>query len=129
MTSTSIENNSNKILFILKHSPYGSLKAQESLDMLLMAAAYEMKVSVLFFSEGLFQLINDQNPADSSIDRQNILKTLGVLDVYGVENQYIHAEFYDEMSLSGKLDENQKELIHGEHIAGLLNQFQFVIAI
>ncbi|MCK7492950.1 MAG: sulfurtransferase complex subunit TusD [Comamonadaceae bacterium] len=51
-----IHANAEEILFVLRHPPHGSMNAQESLDMILAAAAFDQSVSLLFLDDGVFQL-------------------------------------------------------------------------
>ncbi|MEM6710508.1 MAG: DsrE family protein, partial [Pseudomonadota bacterium] len=47
-------------LFLFRRSPYSSQAAQEALDTLLVAAAYDRPVRVLFLDEAVLQLVAAQ---------------------------------------------------------------------
>lgn len=85
-----------KILYVLTQAPYSNAQGQEALDMLLIGAAFEQDVSVLFMQNGVFQLKDQQN-TEQSTSLQNIkqfTKTFRALEDFGVENIYV-----DELSL------------------------------
>lgn len=79
-------------LFILRHSPYGSLLAREAIDMAMAAAAFDQKVQLLFMHDGIFQLKAEQNT--EALHSKNLSKTLGALALYD-----IHDIFVDQASL------------------------------
>lgn len=92
-----------KILFISRHSPYRSSHAREALDALLASTPYDQDLSILFIDDGIFQLINNQNP--ENIHQKNLGSSLKALSFYDVENIYL-----DENSLV-KRNIHQQDLI------------------
>jgi tRNA 2-thiouridine synthesizing protein C len=82
------------VLFVFRHSPYGSALAREGLDALLAAAVYEQDVAVLFVNDGVFQLLDQQQVAS---DSKNHAKMLSALPIYGVDKLYV-----DEASLGAR---------------------------
>ena len=74
---------SKKILFLLNRAPYGSSYALEALESVLVAAAFEQRVSLLFKGAGLHQLLAGQDGA--AIGQRTVGKVLSALPGYGVE--------------------------------------------
>lgn len=74
------------LLYIFKSAPYGSPVAQEGLDALLAAAIFDQRISVLFIDEGVFQLIDQQNPSQ----QKNQAKMLQALAMYDVDQCFVH---------------------------------------
>ena len=72
-----------KILFLLNRAPYGSSYALEALESILVAAAFEQQVSLLFKGVGLHQLLTGQDGA--AIGQRTLGKVLSALPEYGVE--------------------------------------------
>ena len=95
-----------KMLFIVTQAPYSNSVGQEALDALLIAAAFEQEVSVLFIHNGVFQLKNkqDTHQANSTLkDIKQFTKTFKALGDFGVEHVYV-----DDLSLASRgLDADQ----------------------
>ena len=49
-------------LFVMRRMPFSGIYVQETLDMLLTAAAFDQSVSVLFADDGVLQLKKHQHP-------------------------------------------------------------------
>lgn len=78
--------NPKHFVYLMRSAPYNSHAAQEGLDALLAAAAFAQQVSVLFFDEGVFQLLADQQPQQ----QKNLAKMLQALAMYDVERCFVH---------------------------------------
>lgn len=76
-----------RALFIQHASPYSSNSAAETLDALLVAAAFGMEVSVLFQDDGVWQLMAGQ--AAGAIGRKSVVSQLNALSLYDVEKVYV----------------------------------------
>lgn len=74
---------SKKILFLLNRAPYGSSYALEALESVLVAAAFDQQVSLLFKGAGLYQLLAGQDGA--AVGQRTLGKVLGALPEYGAE--------------------------------------------
>lgn len=76
-----------KILHVHRQAPHGSSSAQEALDMLLISAAFEQELSVLFIDDGVYQLLSEQDP--QCFGRKNFSKTFRALEHYDVHRLYV----------------------------------------
>ena len=56
-----------KILYVFTQAPYSTSAGIEALDALLIGAAFEQEVSVLFIHNGVFQLKDQQVASDLSL--------------------------------------------------------------
>jgi len=114
-----------KIMYVVTQSPYSNSAGQEALDALLIGAAFEQEVSVLFIHNGVFQLKNQQSTAHESSEISSIkqfTKTYKALEDFGVENVYV-----DSLSMASRgLDESQLmmsvTLLDSEQVSSLLAQ-------
>jgi tRNA 2-thiouridine synthesizing protein C len=79
-----------KILFISRHAPYGSSLAKDALDAVLASSAYDQQLSLLFMDDGVFQLLNNQIPAE--IAQKSFSSILPVLPLYEINSIYVHYE-------------------------------------
>lgn len=78
-----------KILFINRTSLAESIRAQEALDALLMASAFNQEVNLLFMDDGILQLKSE--PRDELCSQKNFTKTFRALSLYDIKNVYVDA--------------------------------------
>lgn len=76
-----------RFLFINQHPPYGTFKAKEALDALLMASVFEQTIQVLFLGDGIFQLKKDQQA--KAIGVKNVASQLAALSVYDINDIFV----------------------------------------
>jgi len=69
-----------RILFVVSHAPQRGALTAELLDELLITAAFEQKVSVLFVGDGAYQLVAGDDPGTARGYRA--LPTYDVHDVF-----------------------------------------------
>lgn len=82
-----------KFMYLNRRAPYGSVYALESLEVVLIGAAFDQDVSLVFVDDGVYQLKKDQQTTvDDGIGVKNFSKTYRALDGYDVEKLYVHEE-------------------------------------
>ncbi len=81
---------SKKFLYINRKAPHGSIYAQESLEVVLIAAAFEQDVALAFVDDGVYQLM--QNQDTSGIGSKNFSPTYRALGDYDVNQIYVEQE-------------------------------------
>jgi len=79
-----------KFLYLNRRAPHGTIYAQESLEVVLIGAAFDQDVSIVFMDDGVFQIHNDQDT--SAIETKNFAKTFRALEMYDVEKLYVEEE-------------------------------------
>ena len=79
-----------RFLWLSRRAPHGSIQAQEGLDALLMAVAFEQPVSVVFLDDGVYQLRRGQDPAE--IGGKHFCAGFPSLAVYDVHDVYAECE-------------------------------------
>ncbi len=84
----------SKPLFIQHRAPYQGYSALETLDALLVAAAFGQNPSVLFQGDGVWQLLPSQEA--QLMARASVVAQLEALPLYDVDDIYV-----DEESLIG----------------------------
>ncbi len=87
-----------KFLYINRRAPYGTIYALESLEVVLIGAAFEQDVSLAFIDDGVFELIDGQDTA--GIGMKNFSKTYRALGDFEVRKLYVEREFLEERGLS-----------------------------
>ncbi len=76
-----------KFMFLNRRAPYGTIYAWESLEVVLIAAAFEQEVSLMFVDDGVFELVKGQDT--SEIGMKNFSPTYRTLGDYEVRHMYV----------------------------------------
>ena len=87
-----------KFMYVNRKSPYGTIYALESLEVVLITAAFDQDVSLVFTDDGVYQLMKNQNT--EGIGMKNFSATYSALVDYEVKKVYIDKESLEERGLS-----------------------------
>lgn len=87
-----------KFLYVNRRAPYGTVYALESLEVVLIGAAFEQDVSMAFIDDGVFQLKKDQDT--SEVDMKNFSPTYRALEMYDVEKLYVDKQSMEERGMT-----------------------------
>ncbi len=85
-------------MYLNRRSSFGTVYAIESLEVVLIAAAFEQDVSLAFIDDGVYQIVEGQN-ADG-IGMKNFSKTFHALGDYDINKLYVSAESLEERGLN-----------------------------
>lgn len=89
-----------KFLFVNRKAPYGTIYALESLEVVLIAAAFEQDVSLAFLDDGVYELTKGQD--SKKTEMKNFSPTYRALEGYDVEKLYVEKESLDTRGLTEK---------------------------
>ena len=90
-----------KFLYVNRKAPYGTIYALESLEVVLIGAAFDQDVSLAFIDDGVYQLKkNQQTSVDSGIGVKDFSRTYRALEGYDVEKLYVDRKSMEERGLS-----------------------------
>jgi tRNA 2-thiouridine synthesizing protein C len=87
-----------KFLYINRKPPHGSIYALESLEVVLIGAAFEQDVSLAFIDDGVYQLLRNQDTGD--IGTKNFSPTYRALGDYDISKIYVDRESLELRGLS-----------------------------
>ncbi len=87
-----------KFMYVNRRAPYGTIYAWESLEVVLIGAAFEQDVSLAFIDDGVYQLTKGQDTA--GIDMKNFSPTYSALGDYEVNKIYVEKESLEERGLT-----------------------------
>jgi len=87
-----------KFMFVNRKVPYGTIYALEILETVLISAAFDQDVSVVFMDDGVYQIMKGQDT--TGINMKNFSKTYRALDGYDVEKLYVEKESMEARGLS-----------------------------
>ena len=79
-----------KFLYVNRRAPYGTIYALESLEVVLIGAAFEQDVSVAFIGDGVYQLAKGQDTRGLAV--KNFSPAFGALEDYDVNKLYVDRE-------------------------------------
>ena len=92
------EGNVKKFMFVNRKAPYGTVYALESLEVVLITAAFDQDVSLVFLDDGVYQLKKGQQT--KGIDTKNFSPTYRALDGYDIEKLYVEQESMEARGLT-----------------------------
>jgi tRNA 2-thiouridine synthesizing protein C len=87
-----------RFMYVNRKAPYGTIYALECLEVVLIAAAFDQDVSVVFVDDGVCQLKKDQDT--TAIGMKNFSNTYRALDDYDVEKIYVEQESLEARGLT-----------------------------
>lgn len=87
-----------KFMYVNRKAPYGTVYALESLEVVLVAAAFEQDVSLAFIDDGVYQIAKGQNT--EGIGMKNFSATYNALGDYEVNKFYVERESLEERGLT-----------------------------
>lgn len=87
-----------KFMYMNRKAPYGTIYALESLEVVLIAAAFDQDVSLMFADDGVYQLMKGQET--DGIGMKNFSPTYSALGDYDIKKIYIEKESLEERGLS-----------------------------
>lgn len=115
-----------KKIAILNTQPgFNHPTARESLDLALIFGTYEQQVSVIFLGDGIYQLLDNQDP--ELIDSKDYLSTMKAFPLYDIDHIVACA---DDMEARGVINlplSMNIELLSQAEIAQQLKTFDHVI--
>ena len=85
-------------MVINRRSPYGSIYALESLEVVLTGAAFDQDVSLVFMDDGVFQLKRGQDPG--GIGMKNFSPAFRALEHHEIDKLYVERESLDARGLA-----------------------------
>lgn len=87
-----------KFMFVNRKPPYGTVYALESLEVVLISAAFDQDVSLAFIDDGVYELTKGQNT--KGVEMKNFSPTYRALEGYDIEKLYVERESLEERGLS-----------------------------
>lgn len=75
------------LLIVIRSAPHDGIRLRESLDALLVGAAFGRPVVPLFMGQGMFALLPDQTPGAPG--QKSTLPVIQMLEMYDIETLYL----------------------------------------
>ena len=115
-----------RFMYVNRRAPYGTIYALECLEVILITAAFDQDVSVVFVDDGVYQLKKDQDT--TAIGMKNFSKTYRALDDYDVEKIYVEQESLDARGLSEEDLIIDVDVVAAENLRAIMAQQDVVIS-
>lgn len=87
-----------KFCYINRKAPYGTVYALESLEVVLIGAAFEQEVALVFMDDGVFQLTKGQDTSGSGM--KDFSPTYRALGDYDINKIFICKQSLEERGLT-----------------------------
>lgn len=87
-----------KFLYVNRKAPYGTVYALESLEVVLIGAAFEQDVQLLFMDDGIFQIAKGQDTGESEM--KNFSPTYSALGDFDITKIYVDKESLEERGMT-----------------------------
>ncbi|MHB9100450.1 MAG: sulfurtransferase complex subunit TusC [Sulfuricella sp.] len=115
-----------KFAFINRKAPYGTIYALESLEVVLISAAFDQDVSLVFVDDGVYQLKKGQ--ATKAVGMKNFSPTYRALEGYDIEKLYVEKESLESRGLTEEDLIVDVEVLTSEEMATLMDEQDVVIS-
>jgi tRNA 2-thiouridine synthesizing protein C len=89
-----------KFMYVNRKAPHGTIYALESLEVVLIAAAFDQDVSLSFMDDGVYQLKKGCNT--KGIEVKNFQPTYRALDDYDINKLYVEQEALEARGLTAE---------------------------
>ena len=87
-----------KFLYLNRKAPYGTIYAWEALEVVLIGAAFDQEVSLMFLDDGVYELAKGQSTA--GIGMKNFSPTYRTLGDYEVKYIYVDRDSLEARGLT-----------------------------
>lgn len=115
-----------KFAFINRKAPYGTIYALESLEVVLISAAFDQDVSLVFADDGVYQLKKGQ--ATKAVGMKNFSPTYRALEGYDIEKLYVEKASLDARGLTADDLIVDVEVLDTAEMAALLAEQDVVLS-
>lgn len=115
-----------KFMYVNRRAPHGTIYAQECLEVVLIGAAFDQDVSIVFMDDGVYQILKGQDT--SAIGTKNFSKTFRALEMYDVEKLYVEKESMEARGIIAEDLNVPVEVKTSEEIGRLMEQQNVILS-
>lgn len=115
-----------KFMYVNRKAPYGTIYALESLEVVLIGAAFDQDISLVFLDDGVYQLKKGQDTKETEI--KNFSPTYRALEMYDVEKLYVSKDAMDERGLSEDDLIVPVEVMSSEQLTDLMEEQDVILS-
>ena len=126
MTEENAGGVAKRFLYVNRRAPYGSIYALESLEVILIGAAFEQDVSLAFLGDGVYQLARGQDT--KGLEMKNFSPTFRALEDYEVTKLYVEEEALRARGLSEADLVVPVEVVSAERMAEIMEAQDVILS-
>ena len=126
MTEESAGGKVKKFLYVNRRAPYGTIYALESLEVVLIGAAFEQDVSLAFVGDGVYQLAKGQDT--KGLELKNFSPAFRALEDYDVNKLYVDEESLRARGLTPEDLVVPVEVVSAERMAEIMESQDVVLS-
>jgi len=115
-----------KFLYLNRKAPYGTVYALESLEVVLIGAAFEQDVSLVFLDDGVYQIKKGQDT--QGVQMKNFSPTYRALEMYDVEKLYVSRQSLEERGLTEEDLLVDVEVLDASQLADLMDEQDVILS-
>jgi tRNA 2-thiouridine synthesizing protein C len=115
-----------KFLYVNRRAPYGSIYALESLEVVLIGAAFEQDVSLAFLGDGVYQLAKGQDT--KGLEVKNFSPTFRALEDYDVTKLYVEQEALEARGLRESDLVVPVQVVSAERMAEIMDEQDVILS-
>ena len=115
-----------KFLYVNRRAPYGTIYSLESLEVVLIGAAFEQDVSLAFLGDGVYQLAKGQDT--KGLEVKNFSPTFRALGDYDVTKLYVEKEALEARGLSEADLVVPVEVVSAERMAEIMEAQDVILS-
>ena len=115
-----------KFMYVNRKAPYGTVYALEGLEVVLITAAFDQDVSMVFIDDGVFQIKKDQET--SGVNMKNFSPTYRALEGYEVEKVYAEKESLEARGMTEEDLVIPVEILNSDEIAELMDSQDVIVS-
>ncbi len=114
-----------KFMYVNRKAPYGTIYALEGLEVVLITAAFDQDVSMVFMDDGVFQIKKDQDT--KGINMKNFSPTYRALEGYDVEKLFAEKESLEARGLTKDDFVIPVEVVSSAELADMMDEQDVVV--
>ena len=126
MTEENESGSVKKFLYVNRKAPYGTIYALESLEVVLIGAAFEQDVSLAFLGDGVYQLAKGQDT--KALEVKNFSPTYRALEDYDVTKIYVDEDALQARGLSAADLVIPVEVVSAQRMAEIMEDQDVILS-
>jgi len=115
-----------KFMYMNRKAPYGTIYALESLEVVLIGAAFDQDVSLVFADDGVYEIVKNQSTDE--IGMKNFSPTYRALEAYDVEKLYVLDTSLEERGLTEDDLLVDVEVVDAERLGELMEEQDVILS-
>lgn len=115
-----------RFMYINRRAPYGTIYALESLEVVLIGAAFEQDVSMAFIDDGVYEIKKGQDT--KGVEMKNFSPTYRALEMYDVEKLYVERESMEARGLTEDDFIVPVQVLSSKELADLMEEQEVILS-